>query len=300
MPVVLLALAGDCLVVSTAIFTDSMYADELLSIKLFFGSHASNNVLCVARIFMAINKCMEGLRGLYKDLKANPQKTPPAKVLWPNPTVNPSKSTKSIPKLEFFSKLDHFNGTPINKAVINEENKRHAMYLARMQPEGSDLVSVILVKFAIQYNKSAHCLLTKHCPDPSLAPRLYTRMSVISDMEMVVMEYIPASKGSSLEGSPKPFPARDVVHWDVSKALELLHRQGLIFGDLQELNILYLLEVDCALLIDFDGVGRDGVDWYPACLNPDVDLSVERLQIMDKSHDLENLEELMKQLSKQR
>ena len=299
MPVVLLALVGDRLVISTAIFTNSVYADELLSIKLFFGSHTPNNVLCIVRIFMAINKCMEGLRGLYKDLEANPQKTPPAKVLWPNPTVNPSKSTKSIPKLEFFSKLDRFNGTPINKAVINEENKRHVMYLARMQPEGSDSVLVALVKFAIQYNESAHRLLTKHRPDPSLALRLYTCTSVIGDMEMVVMEYIPASEGSSLEGSPKPFPTRDVVHRDVSKALKSLHGQGLVFGDLWELNILYLPEVDRALLIDFDGIGRDGVDRYPACLNPDVDLGVERLQIIDKSHDLENLEELMKQLSKQ-
>ena len=300
MPVVLLALAGDRLIVSTAIFTNSMYADELLSIKLFFGSHASNNVLRVACIFMAINKCMEGLCRLYKDLESNPQKTPPAKVLWPNPTVDPSKSTKSIPKLEFFSKLDHFNGTPINKAVINEENKQHAMYLARMQPKGSDSVSVVLVKFTVQYNESAHCLLTECCPDPFLAPRLYTRMSVIGDMEMVIMEYIPASESSSLEGSPKLFPACDIVHRDVSKALKLLHGQGLVFSDLQELNILYLPEVDCALLIDFDGVGRDGVDRYPTCLNPDVDLGVERLQIMDKSHDLENLEELMKWLSKQR
>jgi hypothetical protein len=47
------------------------------------------------------------------------------------------------------------------------------------------------------------------------------------------------------------------------------------------------------LLVDFDGVGKHGEDRYSACLNEDTPLGVRRLQIMEKSHDEENLERLI-------
>lgn len=38
------------------------------------------------------------------------------------------------------------------------------------------------------------------------------------------------------------------------------------------------------LFVDFDGVGRDGVDRYSTCLNPEAGLGVAGWQIMEKSH----------------
>ena len=47
---ILLAIPGDRLVVSTAIFTDSVYANELFSMNLRVGTHVADDVLRVARV----------------------------------------------------------------------------------------------------------------------------------------------------------------------------------------------------------------------------------------------------------
>jgi hypothetical protein len=73
-----------------------------------------------------------------------------------------------------------------------------------------------------------------------------------------------------------------------------------VFGDLREMNMLYLAEDDRALLVDFDGVGRHGESRYSACLNPDAGLGVARLQIMEKAHNTENFGGLMGRLSGER
>ena len=248
---------------------------------------------------MAINKCAERLRGLYRRLgDANPT-TRSARFMWPNPTADPPQPTKGAQELEFFCKVDRLLGTPINQAAIDEENKRHAMYLARPPTgvEGGTLTEdKVLVKFAVKYNEDAHRLLADH--DPPLAPTLHSCTRVIGDMFMVVMQYIPSSGGASLYAcslSPAVFEA---VHRDISEALKLLHEQDLVFGDLRETNVLYLQNEGRAMLTDFDAVGRHGKDRYSACLNPDANLGVDRLQIMEKLHDEENLRRLMDRLSK--
>ena len=116
---------------------------------------------------------------------------------------------------------------------------------------------------------------------------------------MVVMEYIPPSKGQSLyAGLPPSTSALEVIRQGVGQALDLLHKEGLVFGDLREGNMLYLPEGEGrVLLIDFDGVSQDGKDRYSATLNPDTELGVVRGQIMEKGHDRRNLEQLMMRLS---
>ena len=190
MPVILLAIAGNRLVVSTAVFTNAIYAGELLSITLHLGSHGSDNVLRVARVFAAINISTERLCRLYHKLTSVsnfPQE--PAKALWPYPTPDPPESTERPPKLEFFCEANRADGAELT--TIDEENERHAMHLARMQTETG--TRVVFVKFAIKYNEDAHRLLADQ--NPPLAPALYSCTRVIGDMYMVVMEYIPESRG---------------------------------------------------------------------------------------------------------
>ena len=301
MPVVLLAIAGNRLVVSAAIFTDSIYADELFSINLRFGSHGPENVLRVARVFMAINRCTDRLRVLYTALGAITHPTPtPAKVLWPNPTPDPPTSAEAIKelgelKLEFYSKVDRLRGMPINQADIDEANKMHAIYLARMKSKDGASTRDVLVKFTAKYNKGAHVLLSDR--KPPLAPTLHYFTPVIGNMFMVVMEYIPVSEGKSLYAVSLPAPALEAVRRDVTQALDLLHGRNLVFGDLREVNVLYLEKSNRALLVDFDGVGRDGEDRYSACLNSEAGLGVDKQQIMEKLHDTENMGRLMDRLS---
>ena len=91
---------------------------------------------------------------------------------------------------------------------------------------------------------------------------------MIGDMFMIGLQYISVSEGVSLRDASLSPPALEAVWRGVSRALELLHRQDLVFGDLREMNVLNLAEGDRTLLVDFDGVGRPGESKYPAYLNP--------------------------------
>ena len=292
---------------STVIFTNKLYANELLSITLRLGPHGPDNVLHVARVFMAIKESVEQLRDLYVDLLATPHPLQPQTMaLWPNPTLNPSES-QSIPKLEFFAKASRINGKPLS--IIDEGNERHALYLARMELKASAQTEAstqeVFVKFAPRYNQDAHRLLASH--NPPLAPALHFCARVISDMYMVIMEYIPESRGRSADpralpgGPPLPRNLPQVIERDVSEALRLLHKKKWVFGDLREPNLLYLPDVNGGrvLLVDFDWTGLDGEGRYSACLNPNAGLSasVERGQIMKKEHDIENFELLLARLN---
>jgi len=182
--------------------------------------------------------------------------------------------------------MDRADGTELS--FINEENERHALYLARM-PENSD--EVVLVKFSAKYHEDAHSLLAS--TDPPLTPALHFCTRVVGDMYMVVMEHVPKAKGQSLFVAPPPESALVGIQKDIDRALDLLHEKDLVFGDLREANVLYLTGEGRALLVDFDGVGKHGVDRYSACLNPEAKLGVARGQIMERDHDRKNLERMM-------
>ena len=287
-------MAGNRLEVSTAAFTDAVYADKLLSLDLRLGPHGHDNVLCVARVFMAMNKCMERLCELYRGIGELPKVVP--RVMYPSPTADPPEST--IPQLEFFSKLDRADGTPLTE--VDEVNKRHGIYLAGMPgvaSTGDTSTKIVLVKFTEKYNEDAHRLLANN--DPPLAPTLYHCIRVIGGLYMVVMEYMPNAKNlRSFFGSSclPPLPNAKAVRRDLTKALNLLHGQDFVFGDLRPPNILYSPEDNRAFLVDFDWVGKHKEDRYPACLSTGVDLGVYKWQIMKKSHDRVNLERVMEWL----
>ncbi|KAF9787380.1 hypothetical protein BJ322DRAFT_1055045 [Thelephora terrestris] len=294
-PVILLAIAGDRLVVSTAIFTDSVYANELFTMTLRLSTHFADDVSRVACLFMAVKQCITQLRELYQHLEG----VPPARVLWPNPTADPSvpNGTERMEELhlEFFSKLDR-HGNPINQGDLNDEDKRHPMYLATMRAGDDSEATVVLVKFATKYNEGAHRLLASQTPP--LTPTLHACVRVIGDMFMVVMQYISPSDGMALADILPPRPNADAVRPHISKALDLLHAKEFVFGDLREQNVMYLSD-GRILLVDFDGVGVHETSRYSVCLNPEAGLGVRRNQIMEKSHDLENFERLMRRLSPQ-
>ena len=241
---------------------------------------------------MAVNKSTVLLRELYRNMKDLQGSPATVKDLWPNPTLDPPESAIRFPPLKFFCKVDHADGTELY--VIDEANGRHAMYLALM--DTGDSTEVVLVKFTAKYHEKAHRLLASN----NLAPTLHFCARVVGDMYMVVMEYVPKSKGQSLYAAPPPSPsALEVIRQGIGQALDLLHKEGLVFGDLREGNMLYLPEGEGrVLLVDFDGVGEDGKGRYSATLNPEADLGVVRWQIMERVHDRENLERLMGRLSR--
>jgi len=296
LPIVLLAIAGNRLEVSTAVFTNAVYADKLVSIELLLGPHAQDEVLRVARIFMAISKCTAGLRTLYMKLETSPDRVP--SVEFPNPTPDPPQShPEDFPVLESFCKLDRVHG--VGLVSVDADNERHGVYLARRPTGTAGDHETVLVKFTPKYNKTAHLSLSKHIPP--LAPALYSCTPVVGGLQMVVMEYLSDAKPlyHFLAQSPRPpTPNVRAVRRDVAAALKILHENDFVFGDLREANVLYSPEAGGrAFLIDFDGVGKHGRDRYSPCLNFELGLGVLRWQIMEKSHDESNLERIISWLS---
>ena len=80
----------------TAILTDSVGIDELVSVKLHFEPHASDDVFRVGRTLMMISECTERLRKLYGNLVDT---IPLAMVIWPNPTADPPESIEGTLEL---------------------------------------------------------------------------------------------------------------------------------------------------------------------------------------------------------
>ena len=95
-----------------------------------------------------------------------------------------------------------------------------------------------------------------------------------------------------LQEDDTPVPA--IVSKRVDDTVRLLHNENIVFGDLQDPNVLYVDSDDSVVLIDFDWAGTDGVSRYPATLNP-ANAWVEDVfpyGIMCKAHDIWQLKRL--------
>ena len=283
LPVVILTMTGNCLAISTALYTTAIYVDKLLSIDLHLGVHGSENVVRLARIFMAVRGCVERLGVRYGELEAAERHKINPDVMYPNPTADPPDA--EIPQLRFFAKVDRMKGTALD-TIDQGYNESHGIYLAEEDSR------IVLVKFTPTYNEEAHRLLARH----SLAPALHHCARVIGGMYMVVMDYIADARPL-----PFSFPPPDVslppdaspIREALTKALGLLHNDGLVFGDLRESNILYSSEGNRVYLVDFDWAGRNGVDRYSACANSEAGVGIKNWEILVKEYDLANLKRIM-------
>ena len=141
----------------------------------------------------------------------------------------------------------------------------------------------VVVKFTVKYHEEAHRILTEN----QLAPKLYFCIPLVGDMHMVIMDYV-----NSASLFYKNVRNAGTIYSDVNKAIGLLHERDLVFGDLRLQNILPKPSRG-AMLIDFDWVGKHGVDRYPASWNKNTQApGVGRRELMDKGHDLFMLSEL--------
>lgn len=112
---------------------------------------------------------------------------------------------------------------------------------------------------------------------------------------MSIMEHILKTRGQLIKLRPHSL-VDDFFHR--GQCLKLSTRTSLIpsacFTNKLRENLLYM---SGDLLVDFDGVGRDGGDRYSVCLDPAVKLGVNRWQMMKKEHDDGDLKQLTERLS---
>ncbi|KAG9296738.1 hypothetical protein G9A89_001370 [Geosiphon pyriformis] len=129
--------------------------------------------------------------------------------------------------------------------------------------EGQD----IIIKFTQRYNEAAHNL----CAENNMAPRLLYVGNEVYGWCMVVM--------------------------GVTKAINLLHENNIVFGDLRPPNIMIQQNEGHfhVKLIDFDWAGRDQIDCYPFFMNH-VQIKwpegASDGKVLYKKHDLDMLKDL--------
>lgn len=149
-----------------------------------------------------------------------------------------------------------------------------AVFKADME-SGNEKESVV-VKFTDRYCEAAHQILARD----GLAPKLHycKKEPSIAGLWVVVMSLVDTLPG--LGGG------KEQAVEDVERAIELLHSEGLVFGDLRSPNILHV-KGGGAMLVDFDWAGKAGEVRYPLDINLEVSSAqgTERNALIEMDHD---------------
>ena len=122
----------------------------------------------------------------------------------------------------------------------------------------------VTVKFTAKYNQDAH----RRLAEVGLAPKLWfcERIADVGGLYVVVMDYVehpPYSGLDDITSLRSDYPG--VIH-SLRRAVQLLHEDDLVFGDLRKPNILVCGKGSDAsvMLVDFDWCGKEGEARYPS------------------------------------
>jgi len=154
----------------------------------------------------------------------------------------------------------------------------------------------IVVKFVDRYGERAHRLLANKDLAPKLlycgSPQLNDDQPTYRSISMVVMDYV--------DGDTLIVPKRkmneetiETVRSEIRRALDLLHDNGLVFGDLRPPNVM-ITKAGKVKLIDFNWAGDEGQAKYPSLISDDITWpeGVKALAVMRREHDLAMLNKL--------
>ncbi|KZT05463.1 uncharacterized protein LAESUDRAFT_681482 [Laetiporus sulphureus 93-53] len=287
LPTFLISLMGPYLSFSAAIWTTDIIVQPLASGLLWLGSPpliSDFEVKRIARMFIALRKGLESLRHRYQQL------------LFPPPDLG-KRFFPLASSFPYSGKVVHFNYEKYLKAndasclvfsaTLDDTNK--------IVDERQVAVKRLVIKFVEQYGEKVHKLLA----EKGLAPKLYYCGDIwhndpvankgCGPRKMVVMEYI--------EGERATF-ADCVKHKErLSEAVDLLHHQKMVHGDIRLPNILISGYPDAPLkLLDFDWAGVQGEARYPGRLSTIIPRdwdSVKDYGLIEYRHDKFMLEHLL-------
>ena len=269
-PCFLVEIAGPWITVFGAVYVQKVIVKDLTrSIYLQPDVLDPSSTDTPFQLFYALRRALRGLRQYYKSLPCQPTSS----------RFFPYVRSYKLPSGAIMD-IDY------KEPISPDESK--ATYLAK-QGDGKEVV----VKFTPTYNARAHRLLA----DRGFAPELIydgTEGPRYGGLLMIVME---DAKGGTLSrllnSSPRPPWSRlDTIITSVKQAIELLHAENLVFGDLRTPNIL--VDGDDVKLVDYDWCGVHGEDRYPFIINDAIDWAsgVGSSAIMYKAHDLHMLKKL--------
>jgi serine/threonine protein kinase len=238
----------------------------------------------VAKVFSALRTGVKDLDSYYKDLSAKDIKE------------------QSLADSRFFPWITTYRGVdgPVEFEYLGYlENVPDCVTLRARTKSGQNIV----VKFVDRYGERAHRLLAHE----GLAPKLFHHGSLDVEQDgsskqqpsgrslsMVVMEHIEGRTLAAVKQDKEEMKKMEVkVRSELQRALELLHDQGLVFGDLRLPNVMITTKGEVKL-IDFNWADVQGQARYPPSISPNLNWApgVEALAVIEPGHDLVMLEQL--------
>ncbi|KAG5651228.1 hypothetical protein H0H81_009377 [Sphagnurus paluster] len=268
-PCITVSVAGPYISFGGAIFADIFVAEQFTDFIYLGGT--SKKILTLSRIFAAVARGIEILKGYYHSLELRPLGQLNLARLFPCPTYFPGKHPTSS-TLVFSGRFDY--------------NGREAGNYRRSIFEATYNNATMLVKFCESYHGEAHHTLA----DAELAPNLFFCEKLRGGVTMIIMELVDGEDAfHHFMGKDLP---NDILE-QVKSAVGMLHDRNLVFGDLRRPNIMIKERENKelrALLIDFDWVGTADQARYPSSLNNSGEIAwangVRPHGLMRKSHDL--------------
>lgn len=206
-------------------------------------------MLKVVRALAAVKRCLHELSSFYAQL--------------------PDVPVDQLDFSYFRQWRDEF-GRSFQLTYILRLSPTKQVFIACLHSEGSRYhKALVLVKFVQgSYGVDTHIRWhANHC-----APELLHCQSIPGGWTVVVMEYI--DKATTVQDN-RPLSAAHFV--TVKTAVEALHREDLVHGNIRGCNVLQVFSTSATsspvnvssrvALIDFDSAGKVGEARYPAFLN---------------------------------
>lgn len=315
------------MMVSGAVFTDR-FISERLTDYIYMGPRAGRPgklspddaaILEMAKLFQALNRCINTLTTYYNELQ--PAKTATASASGQNyggPWTAQRRSARlggntprsgritplvslSPASFPFWNKFSAGGSsfTLAYSARLASSFPEKAVFKALMEKDGDggEPAKEVVVKFTHSYGEAGHALLAAH--SPPLAPALHFCEIVpeVGDLHVVVMDFVQPR--SSIN------PQLDLASREALKvAVKTLHDKNLVFGDLRWPNIILPLAAtvddgrkqSAAMLIDFDWCGVEDCVRYPLNISGGRDMGWHKEVcggvLIKKHHDTHMLESL--------
>jgi hypothetical protein len=248
-----------------AVFTETVLVQPLTDYVWTGGNPYDDKGLeSVARLFKALFVGLRDLKMFYNNLAAAP--APDIQRMFP-----------------FTRSYVDSHGQEVDFRYIRRLNESKAVYLAE-NASGHELI----VKFVQRYNLPAHHLLASH----NLAPHLHysnlndAEMNAMGGLGVIIMDFVRGSQAYKLYPNMR---LPDAVYDRVKQAVDILHAQSIVFGDLRLPNIM-ITEQQTPMLVDFDWCGTHATDRYPPRLNDSRSITwhpdVARNGVMSMEHDV--------------
>jgi RIO1 family len=167
-------------------------------------------------------------------------------------------------------------------------NEKRFLYHAKMQNND------VFVKFTRRYCPDLH----QFCAERGHAPKLLGYGTVPGGWHVVVMELIDLDVNKTLAH----YAPTHLDRWeeDLTCLVEEFHREGLVHGDLRDVNLIVQRgEPERIILVDYDWGGKHGVVSFPSRhLHEDLTEGEGELKSLEitKDHDLRVLKDTIAKL----